>query len=368
MITPEFKEGGIGNYVYQLSKKLVEKEIKVSIITRGDRKPTNKAVIENMNVYKVPILPLNPFHISIHEIFVNRLLKKIESEFDLLHLHSPILPNVSTNLPIYLTAHTTYMNDTYYNEHNNIHSILDRLQSIFLKSKEIKSLKNSNMISTVSSTILQEINNYGIKNKIIKVIGNGVDEKIYYPSINNTQNKYILYTGRLSERKGLYDLLDSMYYINRKHPKVKLYISGKGPLLSTLKQKVNKLNLDLVVKFLGYLPFKIMPLLYRNAYVHVVPSYYEGLPTVLLEAMASGVPVVATSIGGSRDVISNTVDGFLVPTKNPLELAEAIITLLFDSDLRDRMGKNARTKIINKYTWEKITDNIVSDYKNISKF
>lgn len=366
MITPEFKEGGIGNYVYQLSKKLVEKGINISIITRGNNKPTNKIVIENMSVYKVPILPLNPFHISIHKIFVNRLLKKIDSGFDLLHLHSPILPNISSNLPIHVTAHTTYMNDTYYNEYDNIYSILDRFQSIFLKSMEIKTLKNADIISTVSSTVSQEIYNYGVRDKVIKVFGNGVNEKKYYPS-HKVSNNYILYTGRLSERKGLYDLIDAMYYTNKKHPKVKLYISGKGQLLSNLKKMVNKLNIQRVVKFLGYVPSKTMPSLYRNAYVHIVPSYYEGLPTVLLEAMASGVPVIATSIGGSRDVISNNVDGFLVPPKNPLKLAESINMLLSDYALRDRLGKNARKKIIEKYTWEKICNNFISNYQKIRK-
>ena len=89
--------------------------------------------------------------------------------------------------------------------------------------------------------------------------------------------------------------------------------------------------------------------MYRNAYIHVVPSYYEGLPTVLLEAMASGVPAVATSIGGSRDVITHNVDGLLVSPKKPHEIAKAIDILLSDTDLRNSFGLNARKKILKKY-------------------
>jgi glycosyltransferase involved in cell wall biosynthesis len=241
------------------------------------------------------------------------------------------------------------------------------MQSIFLKSKEKNTLERADVIATVSRSVLNEVEKYGIKNKYIKVVGNGVDENIFYPEKKKRyKDKYILYTGRLSERKGISDLIESMYQINQKHPKVKLLISGRGVLRQKLEKTVTELELDDVIKFLGYVSFEYLQLLYRNAYLHVIPSYYEGLPTVLLEAMSSGVPVICTAVGGAPDVINDARDGFLINPGEPHEISRIANLLLSDINLRNKIGNNARKKILSRYTWDKIADDVINDYNRIT--
>jgi glycosyltransferase involved in cell wall biosynthesis len=146
---------------------------------------------------------------------------------------------------------------------------------------------------------------------------------------------------------------------------MKFLLSGRGPFLKKLEQEVQLRGLQEKVVFLGYIDRRKLIEIYQNATIHVVPSHYEGLPTVLLEAMACGLPIVATDIGGNNEVISSGVNGFLVPPKHPEEMAAVILRLLKDAALREKIGRAARKTIEENYTWDKITDRIVECYEKI---
>ena len=102
-----------------------------------------------------------------------------------------------------------------------------------------------------------------------------------------------------------------------------------------------------------------------SATICVLPSYHEGLPTVLLEAMSCGIPTVATSVAGNSEVVKDGKTGFLVPPKEPKRLAEAILTLLGDQKLRQEMGKNARKQAEESYDWEVIISKIEECYSSV---
>jgi glycosyltransferase involved in cell wall biosynthesis len=138
-----------------------------------------------------------------------------------------------------------------------------------------------------------------------------------------------------------------------------------GPFLQKLKKEVQRMDLQDKIVFLGYIDKNMLVQTYQNATIQVVPSHYEGLPTVILEGMSCGLPLVATDIGGNNEVISSGSNGFLVPPKSPKVLAETILKLLDDDQLRTRIGKAARDTIEATYTWDKIADNVQACYENI---
>ena len=108
--------------------------------------------------------------------------------------------------------------------------------------------------------------------------------------------------------------------------------------------------------------------LYQNAHMFVFPSHYEGLPGSLLEAMSCKLPIVATKVPGNIELIEHCVNGILVPPKNAHALKEAILTLLDDADMRNKLGDKARDTIISSgFTWGKISDNILRCYQSIQK-
>jgi len=371
MITREFppNSGGIGYYVYYLAKYLNERGYKISIITRGSFNKTTKEELNGIDLYRVSFLPMFPFHIFIHGVFVKRLLESIEKECDIVHMHSPLVPPVKTTLPIITTVHSPSRRarNALYHETFDLVSFAERCQSMFIyPSIEKKLFEISNKITTVSSSVRIELKEYGLNPREISVIRNGVDENLFRP-IRNKKSKedYVLYVGSLKAGKGLLNLINCGYIVSKVKPNTKFLICGSGPLLSILKKRVKEMNLQKQFKFLGLLGRDRLVRIYQKAAIQVIPSQHEGLPTVLLEGMSCGLPVIATNVGGNNEVINSGKNGFLVPPNDPSAMANIIIELLDDVDLQKRIGNSARRTVENKYTWDKITDNVIQCYDDM---
>ncbi len=196
-------------------------------------------------------------------------------------------------------------------------------------------------------------------------MGNGIDNTIFKPVEKKNEKKYILFTGRLSYRKGLFDLIECGKYICEKYPDISFIITGSGILSDTLQERINELGLAKQFKFLGFVTREELIKLYQNATLYVLPSHYEGLPTVLLEAMSCGLPVIATAVSGNLDVITHGKNGILVPPKSPEKIAEAISLLLEDEQIRKKLGENARKTIEEKYTWDILSNNYLKYYTSL---
>jgi len=354
-------EEGIGYHVYNLSKKLIERGHEITVITRGSLK-TETNFIDSIRVIRASFIPFYPFHVSIHGFFANRLFKSIEKEFDVVHIHTPLSPVLKTSLPIISTIHTSIIEDAHHIEVVDLKSlgikILTRFVSYPLVSKLIE---NSKIITTVSSSVAYELKKYyGLDNVI--VAGNGVDEKTFIPAKEKSKENYILYVGRLSYRKGLFDLLESAKQICQNYD-VKFVLAGKGELKGKLKEKIKEKKLQDKVVFLGQVGGEKLIQLYQNTMIFVLPSHYEGLPLVLLEAMSCGLPVVVTNVSGCVEVVKHEYNGLLVSPKSPEKMAGAIAMLLEDEELRKKLGKNARKTIEEKYTWDSVTDRVEKCYK-----
>ena len=153
----------------------------------------------------------------------------------------------------------------------------------------------------------------------------------------------ILFVGRLSAEKGIRTLVDATRGLN-------LVVAGDGPLRS------------IAPGALGFVPHEEVQRLLARAAVVVLPSHREGLPMVLLEAMAQGRAVVATPVGGIPSLIENDVTGLLVPPGDAKALREAIERLLGDPELRQRLGEAARAKVSELCSWERVTEDTLDAY------
>jgi glycosyltransferase involved in cell wall biosynthesis len=348
---------------------LIERGHKITVITRGSATKSVREVVEGIEVFKVTFFPLYPFHIGIHGAFMNMLFKSLEPKFNLVHIHSPLPPPIKTSLPIITTVHTSMKTDAKHHEILDFYSLAERLQSMFVYPPiESKLFSISNFMTAVSLSVVDELNDYKVETEEIAVIGNGVNERIFIPLCNpERREKYILYTGILRARKGLFDLLECAKHVCSVHSDVRFFVCGTGPFFRRLEEEVRRRKMQSHVVLLGYVSREKLVRLYQNATVHVVPSHYEGLPTVLLEAMSCGLSVVATDVGGNKEVIANGVNGFLVPPKSPRVMAEVILRLLEDNGLRAKTGRAARKTVEQRYTWDKIADNILECYEKILK-
>jgi glycosyltransferase involved in cell wall biosynthesis len=149
--------------------------------------------------------------------------------------------------------------------------------------------------------------------------------------------------GRLRKEKGHSFLIDAIDEVRKRIPEVKLIIVGDGEEEKRLKERVKRLSLTETVVFTGLR--RDIPELLTIAELVVLPSLWEGMPNSLLEAMAAGKPVVATSVGGIPEVVANGETGILIPPRDSKALAETIVRLLRDREKGHAMGMKGKKRV-----------------------
>lgn len=351
-------EEGIGFYVYNLSRELIKKGHEVTVITRGSLKTQNE-VFEGIKIIKAPFVPLYPFHVHIHGYFVNKIIKSIEDDFDIVHIHSPLAPIIKTSLPIISTLHGSMVGNAEDIEIVDLKSFGTKVLTKYISYPLVsKLIRNSSKVTTVSRQVKKEIKNY-YSISDIAVLGNGVDPDEFFPSGEN--ENYILYVGRLSYGKGLFDLLESAKIIGKNY---EFRLVGKGELENKLQSEIKKQNLS-NVKVLGSFKHLELVKIYQKASIFLFPSHYEGFPTVVLEAMSSGLPVIVSDIPAHKAFIEDEINGIIVKKGSPREISEKIIHLDNQRELRYKIGYEARKTVQNKFSWKIISENFEKTYMDL---
>jgi glycosyltransferase involved in cell wall biosynthesis len=178
------------------------------------------------------------------------------------------------------------------------------------------------------------------------------------------QSPVVLAVGRHIKLKGFRYLIEAAARIKDQVPFV-LVIGGQGPETENLRNRARELGLGEQVIFAGRIPNHDLPRLYNRAAVVVQPSIVdeegntEGLGVVLIEAMACGIPCVASNVGGIPDIVKDGDNGFLTPPKDTAALAESILTLLGNQELNQKMGENGRRFVRQNYSWAHLTSRTV---------
>jgi glycosyltransferase involved in cell wall biosynthesis len=169
--------------------------------------------------------------------------------------------------------------------------------------------------------------------------------------------------GRLDRAKGFDDLLDAVAALATDRPHVAVALAGQGPLRAALEQRASRLGIASRVHFLGYRAD--VNEVYAALDVFVLSSVCEALPYVLLEAMAAGLPVVATTVGGVPEVVAAGETGFLVPPQDPPALAAALRPLLASAELRDRMGRAGRDRVARAFDERETVARTIQFYRDL---
>jgi glycosyltransferase involved in cell wall biosynthesis len=180
----------------------------------------------------------------------------------------------------------------------------------------------------------------------------------------------VLFVGRLSEEKGVQDLLTALGSLRDHGIAFEARIAGSGPQEAELKARAASLDLDSKVSFLGWVNRADVPALYSWADVFVGPSitsssgWIEALGVVFIEASASGLPVVTTDSGGMRDVVIDGTTGFIVPEQSPPAIAEALEKLAADPALRAKLGAAGLAHVTATFSWDVIAARYVETFRD----
>lgn len=210
----------------------------------------------------------------------------------------------------------------------------------------------------------------GICSKNIIVFPNGVDvtrferispEKVRQKLGIDEKCKTVLFVGNLRPIKGVEYLIEAMTRVVQEYPETRLVVVGVDFQDGRLQRLAQEKNLQERITFTGFIPPDKIPEYMVAADVFVLPSLSEGFPTVLLEAMAAGLPIVATKVGGLSEIVTEGENGFLVEPRNSQQLAEKILFLLENEDMRRHLSSNSIEKA-KHYDWSSIVTSLEEVY------
>lgn len=200
------------------------------------------------------------------------------------------------------------------------------------------------------------------------VVGSGVNLSKYYPrpSFHDGQLR-VLMVARLLWNKGVGEYLTAVEMIREAFPEVRFQLGGEWELTNVggiEREYIDAWIEKGIIEFVGYV--EAMPKMLRQSDIFVLPSYYgEGVPRVLLEASASGLPVITTDSPGCREAVVHGKTGLLVPPRDAVALATALSTLLSQDEYRHRLGQAARTFASEHFDIERITDRYIDIYREL---
>ncbi len=199
----------------------------------------------------------------------------------------------------------------------------------------------------------------------VKVIPNGVATDIFTPRVRATSGHVVITTSRLVKKNGIDILIRSIAEVEKRYPDVMCRIIGDGVERGRLEMLAHDLGLSGKILFCGALPFSSISKELATADVFVRPSRSEGLGTSFLEAMAAGLPVVATQVGGIEDFLSDGVTGLFANIDDAHDVAEKIMLLFANPELRASLVSTARARVVESYSWDRVASQMEAIMKEL---
>jgi len=367
--------GGEGIYAEAIVDGLRRTGLNVFVITRGDwnncdektfRVPTSDVRYWRRLFFMKPAISL--FH------KLNKLLK-----FDLVHFNGPHIMFGKLNLPTVCTVHSNRANEIKLKLANlRSQKTVPAIGDLILKSPvgsicDILIAHATDKIICPSSHLARLIESYCFVNEEkICVIPNGINLEVFdkiqdddsvLSRYDLKRDNYVLFIGRLSILKGVQYLIKAFRAIKKEYPNLKLVIVGTGDFENYLRNLAHGTE-DVV--FTGYVDsLRVKKILYENSLAVVVPSLYETLPMVGLEAMACSKAIVASDVGGIPMLIRHGKNGFLAKPGDSKSIEKFVRMLYDDENLRKSMGSFGRKLVEKEFAINKMVDRTLELYKSM---
>lgn len=356
--------GGVARHVTSLYAHFTRlgHEVKVIAPASGDIKEFGDNFIRIGKPFPIPASD-SVIRVSI-SLHLAPTIKEVlaREKFDIVHLHEPFMPMLCS--AILRFSHSVNIG-TFHAAQGKPGYNWGKPISTWMLSRRARKLHG---YIAVSKPAMDYVSEYVPADYVI--IPNGIDLKHFCPDVPLVE-KYcdsklnIVFVGRLEFRKGVNYLLKAFQEIKRQMPETRLILVGPGTRLRKRYEKWVKENHLTDVVFTGMVPYKDLPGYYRTADIFCAPATSrESFGLILLEAMATGRPIVATNIEGFANVVTHGEEGLLVPPMNYRALATALLTLLKDKERRLRMGQKG-IATASKYSWEDVSHKVLDYYGKI---
>ncbi len=381
---------GIGPNFYYMSKELSELGVEEHVICHGfgDDKIGNNTYLHGIPVTSRFGLHYGKMYVIPFGLMGLLKFKKLHKKhpFDIIqgHNYDPYLITklkyFTDNVPTVVTFHAVLKgfqrmsNDLVF---SNLGQKIDfKLLSIPI-SMERSICESADSLVAISENEKKDlIEGYGADKRKITVIYNGVDTEHFNPDIKafEIRERYkiksdplVVYVGGIGIRKGIPYLIESIPHVLKEIPNAKFLLVGGSDtdFQNKLLARINKLNIQKSVIFTGSVNHFDLPKYYGAADIYAMAPLYDDIPKAILEAMACGKAVVSTGVDGIPEIVDKN-SGILVPPRDPEKFANAIIKLLSDKELSEKLGKNGRELMVKKYTWKQTAEQYLNLYEKLS--
>lgn len=387
--------GGQVVYVLELAKALSRKGINVDIYTRWfDRSHLQVDPVPACPDVRIIRIPAGPWEFirkeDIYDVLpelaknMTEFIKQEALNYDLFHGHYVDAGIVSLDVagalgkPVFFTAHSlgAWKRAQMGGDPEEMERTFRFAHRIAEERRIFDSVKAQTVTTGVQRERLRTLYDFDQGN--IAVIWPGVDIERFHPPQDDEVEvglklpaKYVLCISRIDSNKGHDFLLHAFDIVRREIPDAHLVIGGGSPspgqveagVYDMMRAIIEEKQLQDRVHLLGYVADELMAPYYRQAQMFVLPSKFEPFGMTALEAMACCTPVVASILGGIREVIVDGETGFLVDPSNPDEFAVAITRLLQDRELAEGMGRVGGDVIRGRYSWEAVAGSFVAFYE-----
>lgn len=356
--------GGVTQHVLHLQREFTRLGHQVRIIAPSSDRPVEK---DSDGVYRVGRVTRVRANGSIARITLSfRLSRRVRDilrneRFDVVHAHEPLMPA----LPPTILRFSDALNIGTFHAHRG--SYYGYFYGRPVLKRVFANLDGRIAVSRSAKKFVQQY-----FQSRYTIIPNGVDFQRFsmakpLPELDDGRPN-VLFVGRPEKRKGLGYLIRAYPAIKNAFPDARIVVAGAGDWNRDRYHGFAQTHGLEDILFLGYQPDEVLPSLYKSAQVFCSPATGgESFGIVLLEAMAAGVPVVASDIEGYRDVVSNGKQGLLVPSRNEEQLAGAICSLLQDGNLRSDMGA-AGAAWAHHFAWPQVAQRILNFYADRARF
>ena len=362
--------GGIARHVDELSRALARSGVAVDVLTAhhpGAPAAEGHGALRVLRARPMPVEPMD-FVCEIHQLdfgLLERLLAEGEGGYDLIHAHDWLVAFAARTLkhglgiPLVATVHATEAG-----RNAGIHSPMQQ----YIHSVEWLLAYDAWRVICCSQTMANEVTgSLRVPGDKVRVVPNGVDParvacddspealRRYRRKWASDDERIVLFVGRLVREKGTEVLVDAIPAVIAARPEAKFVVAGGGEHRH-LWERAAARGVGHKVVFAGFVPEEDLPRLYAAADVAVFPSLYEPFGIVALEAMAAGVPVVTSDIGGLREVVRHGVTGLHTWANNPHSLAGGIVRVLSEPRLAKRLRRAGREEVRRRYDWAGIAE------------
>lgn len=380
---PPHIHGGTGTFCYSLAHWLSKRKIETTVFTGKANKIKKEKINEYLEVIRLPIFNVPPRYFWFQLQNMSTILKSLNN-FSVIHSITPeisplcIFLKNRLNKPLITSYHgyTSYEMKAFIDSPFLQSSLVDFgfnvLEYPLYDAANRLSIAKSDHIICCSHTILNELKTIykTLDLRKASVIYNGIDisefDKIKQENKAIEPETTLFFFGRWFWSKGIHYLLDAFRLLVQENRSLQLRMCGKGPLQQKIKAYISRYDLENNIHLLGHVSRHELLTEIVKADAIVLPSLREAQPIAVLEAMASGKPVVAFDLPFAKEYIKDSYNGLLARAKDPNDLAEKIKLLLANSQLSNYISKNAYNHVIKNHNWNNIIDEYIRVYREVA--